>query len=337
MPGCGQKEVVGTPLPSYILTLLMLQKIYNNEWSSLKTEAIDLYRKLLSFLPSDRSLALRYPRYKYQMMGWANSDVQKLTVFPAAAVPLTEANAFDGSMQSRLGFYQDNFAGDINGYGFFNAWENSDRNFTASDSKFSLMEGELSWGTNFNKTNAVLEMSKYHFTAFHLSSFGGGYEGGDMTLPAWKANGQYDKIAIHLGYRLRLVTVTVPKTVTANSDFKIALKMANDGWARIMNPRKVEIIFKNKTTGEKQVIDIDGDGRGNRLWLPGPGETKTLEISKPLPEGIPAGEYDLFLNLPDPYPSLHDRPEYSIRLANKEIWNAVTGYNSLNCKIEVRN
>ena len=307
---------------------------FNNEWSSLKTEAIDLYKKLFSCLPADRTLTLRYPRYKYQMMGWANSDVQKLTAFPAAAVPLTEANAFDGSLQSRLGFYQDNFAGDINGYGFFNAWETSDRNFTAADSRYSLMEGELSWGTDYNKANAVQEMSKYHFTAFHLSSFGGGYEGADMTLPAWKQNGQYDKIALCLGYRFRLISSTVPQT-TSKSDFKMNLKMANDGWALIMNPRKVEIIFKNKSTGQKYVMDIDGDGRGNRLWLPCPGETKLLEISKPLPAGIPAGEYDLFLNLPDPYPSLHDRPEYSIRLANHDTWEAGTGYNSLNVSVTV--
>jgi hypothetical protein len=304
---------------------------YNNTWSSLKTEGINLYRQLISSLPASRTLALRYPRYKYQMMGWASTDVQKITAFPSAAVPLTEANAFDGSLQSRLGFYQDNFAGDIDGYGFFNAWGQSDRNFTTDDTRYALMEGELSWGTVFNKNNAVAEMSKYHFTAFHLSSFGGGYEGGDMTLPAWKENGQYKKIARMLGYRFRLVSVIILKSITTSSAFTMSMKLANDGWARIMNPRKVEIIFKNRATGNKYVIDIDGDGRGNRLWLPGPGESKALEISKPLPAGIVAGEYDLFLNLPDPYPSIHDRPEYSIRLANKDVWDEATGYNSLLC------
>ncbi|WP_252864943.1 DUF4832 domain-containing protein [Capnocytophaga ochracea] len=33
------------------------------------------------------------------------------------------------------------------------------------------------------------------------------------------------------------------------------------------------------------------------------------------------------MNLPDPYQSLAHRPEYSIRLANKGIWEAQTGYN----------
>lgn len=308
---------------------------FNNGWSSLKTEAVALYNKLISCVPASRSIALRYPRYKYQMMGWANSNVQALADFPSAAVPLTESNAFDGSLQARLGFMQDNFAGDINGYGFFNAWEQKDRDFTEEDSKFSLMEGELSWGTDFNKNNAVDEMSKFHFTAFHFSTYGGGYEGGDMTIPTWKENGPFNTIGIKLGYRFRLISAKLPNSLSKDSIFNINLKMANDGWARIMNPRKVEIIFLNKSTGKKYIIDIDGDGRGNRLWLPGPGETKTLNISKSLPEDMPESKYDLFLNLPDPYPSLHDRPEYSIRLANQNTWDEETGFNSMKHTIKI--
>ena len=115
------------------------------------------------------------------------------------------------------------------------------------------------------------------------------------------------------------------------------LVMANDGWARIMNPRKVEIVFKNKATGAKFILDIDGDGKGNRLWLPGPGETKRLTISKSLPNNIESGTYELFLHLADPYPSIHDRPEYSIQLANKNLWQAHTGYNSLMASITITN
>lgn len=110
---------------------------------------------------------------------------------------------------------------------------------------------------------------------------------------------------------------------------RISLKVANNGFARIVNPRKVDIIFSDKTTGDKYTIDIDGDGRGNRLWLPGAGEEKNILIEKVLPAAITPGSCDLHLNLPDPYPRLHERPEYSIQLANKNIWEATTGYNKL--------
>ena len=42
-----------------------------------------------------------------------------------------------------------------------------------------------------------------------------------------------------------------------------------------------------------------------------------------------AGEYKLYLNLPDPMPNLHSNPRYSIRLANEGVWDAETGWNKL--------
>ena len=50
---------------------------------------------------------------------------------------------------------------------------------------------------------------------------------------------------------------------------------------------------------------------------------------------MPNGEYQVLLNLPDPTTSLHNRPEYSIRLANQDVWEASTGYNSLLQKVIV--
>ncbi|MBO6059642.1 MAG: DUF4832 domain-containing protein, partial [Bacteroidaceae bacterium] len=41
------------------------------------------------------------------------------------------------------------------------------------------------------------------------------------------------------------------------------------------------------------------------------------------------GEYRFYLNLPDPYASLHDDPRFSIRLANENMWDYKTGYNYL--------
>ena len=49
-----------------------------------------------------------------------------------------------------------------------------------------------------------------------------------------------------------------------------------------------------------------------------------------------AGRYDLLLDLPDPYPSIAQRPEYSIRLANEDCWEEKTGYNKLNVSVVVK-
>lgn len=308
----------------------------NNGWSALSPEAIALYHKLLAMAPADRFVTLRYPRYKYQIAGWSNSDQVAITKFPTNANPVNLDNAFNGSTEARLGYYNDNFAGDIDHWGFFNAWEEKDRNFAEVDSRYTLMEGELSLSSDFNNENGASEMKKYHFSAFHCCGNNSNtYEGWDGTGVAWKNSGQMDVMSRSLGYRFRLVTASVPQNLSSNSIFRMNLVMANDGWARIVNPRKVEIVFINKTTGAKFVLDVDGDGKGNRLWLPGPGETKSLDISQSLPGGVRGGTYELFLHLADPYPSIHDRPEYSIQLANKNLWQADTGYNSLMASVEI--
>ena len=50
---------------------------------------------------------------------------------------------------------------------------------------------------------------------------------------------------------------------------------------------------------------------------------------------MPAGEYELYLNLPDPEVTLYNNPAYSIRLANENVWDETTGYNKLNIKIQI--
>ena len=42
-----------------------------------------------------------------------------------------------------------------------------------------------------------------------------------------------------------------------------------------------------------------------------------------------SGEYTLSLNLPDPAEKLRNNPMFSIRLANKNVWDESTGYNKL--------
>lgn len=298
----------------------------NNRMSSLKESALRLYNKFMSIVPADRMMPIHYAHYKYDMMLWENGNN-----YPSNAAPVAAENAFDGSKQSRIGYYNDNFAGDENHWGFFYAWPTEEKAFVAQDALYVLMEGELSGATDFNMQNGERELKKYHFTAYEPTG-----DGSAKVTAAWKNSGQWDRIARNLGYRFRLVKATLQTTLRPTSTFDLTINLANDGYARIMNPRLVEIILRNRSTGEKYVLNIDGDGKGNRLWLPGPEETKTLRVSGGIPESIKPGKYEVLLNLPDPYPSIHDRPEYSIRLANKDVWEAETGYNKLLCDVIIK-
>jgi hypothetical protein len=43
----------------------------------------------------------------------------------------------------------------------------------------------------------------------------------------------------------------------------------------------------------------------------------------------------MLLAFPDPTQSLHDRPEYAIRLANADVWDAELGANRLKAQLSV--
>ena len=67
-----------------------------------------------------------------------------------------------------------------------------------------------------------------------------------------------------------------------------------------------------------------------------PGEARLLERAVNLAADMPTGRYTAFLHLPDPDVRLDGRPEYAIRLANRQMWDEATGYNRLPAEIEVQ-
>jgi hypothetical protein len=297
----------------------------NNGRQSLKDNALRIYNRIAQIVPEDRMLAAKLPAYKYDLLGWSVGG----STYPPEAVPLTAEEAYDGSLRARIGWYNDNFAGDANHWGFFYAWPEQDKDFVENDALYVLMEGELSGSTDYNRTNGERELKRFRFTTYQPTG-----DGDAEVIAAWKSSGQWDRMARNLGYRFRLIEMTVSSVLKPGATFELRMEMANDGYARIVNARKVEVLLRNKANGNIYMVDID-HGRGNRLWLPGPGETKTLEGSAGIHPDMPEGDYEVLLNLPDPYPTLHDRPEYSIRLANLEVWEEGTGYNSLLHAIEV--
>jgi hypothetical protein len=54
-----------------------------------------------------------------------------------------------------------------------------------------------------------------------------------------------------------------------------------------------------------------------------------------LPSSLSKGAYDVLLNLPDGYKTLQQNTAYSIRLANEDVWEPATGFNSLNRHVKI--
>lgn len=49
-----------------------------------------------------------------------------------------------------------------------------------------------------------------------------------------------------------------------------------------------------------------------------PGETKSIDLSVTLTSSVPVGKYDVILNLPDPWSTLKNIPNYRILFANDD-------------------
>ena len=145
----------------------------------------------------------------------------------------------------------------------------------------------------------------------------------------WDSLGCISSIRQRLGYRFVLREARFPARVAAGGSFPLAIRLRNAGYASPYNPRTVYIIFRESVTGKEIALPCRADPR---KWFSGDIEWKE---ALRLPADMPPGQYDLFLNLPDKYPSITRRPEYSIRLANEDCWEARTGYNKLGFSLMV--
>ena len=90
------------------------------------------------------------------------------------------------------------------------------------------------------------------------------------------------------------------------------------------------MILRSKDGKTTYVASLPDDPR---KWQPYKVETINAKVA--LPTDLAVGDYKLYLYLPDPVSTIHDRPEYAIRLGNKDCWEAATGYNDLGIDIQV--
>ena len=166
--------------------------------------------------------------------------------------------------------------------------------------------------------NAILQMENYHWSYLNRDYHTG-------VLNSWIKSKHMDEIKRRLGYRFVLDKAYPTQNPQAGEHFAVVLTLRNVGFAAPVNKRSVELVLVSVADPTKKVVypqtNIDP-----RFWFGGETTTTTLHANL---DSTLSGEYKVYLNLPDPYASLHDNPAYSIRLANNDIWDETTGYNYL--------
>lgn len=277
------------------------------------TDKKNILFKLLSVIPAERMVALRYVRDKKDIFG---------------GTPLSSDQGFNGSYQPRTGAHNDCFVAsnsDLNTYDWNDPnIREQEKSYLSSDNRYVVQGGETCQTSEFDDCpNSLKELERMRWSTLNAD-----YE--PNVLKGWQNQGCMGEVQQRLGYRFRLISSATPKNVKPGGGFDMSIKITNDGWASPYNYHNLEVVLRNSETGKEYYLPVAEDVR---RWLPG--ETKEVNISAGLDKGMPTGQYQIFLNLPDPSGRLSSRPEYSIRLANKDVWEQSKGYNWLQQSVNV--
>lgn len=304
-------------------------KLLDQNWK----DRIEVIKAMLDAVPADRMIQLRYPQLKQRYIYGVNA--------PLTVAPLTESGAFSETDIARLGYHNDCFMASSNDFGTYEDYGNSStprasdggvlntlKDYFKADSKFVVVGGETC-SDDYSPTNDCEPAGKIQaeFASLHYSFINAHYN--TAVNNDWQDGGCMDNIKRNLGYRFVLQSAVLPDNVVKGSSMTITLNITNRGYASPYNKRPAQLLLRNAKTGEVKSIDLAADVR---RWYSG--DVKVTE-SVAIPQDFPAGDYEMLLNLPDAYASIGKRPEFSIRLANNDVWEAATGYNKLNHTIKV--
>jgi len=304
----------------------------------------ELFKHILDTTPDAIPVANRYPYFIKELKHLANN-------------PPEGHDALTAAQYDRIGYHDDSFMCNIDDWGSYNnrniwwgelsglasnnAGNDRMRSFVMNPEIYTsiggdrMMGGETEWDdtatfnheTSMEPLRVLTEMANMH-TTYMNADYNPKHTGlwKETDLPASDsgepAESVYNRIERQLGYRFRLIDGDITTAQQSGGSFTINLNLANDGFAGIVKERPVYIVLNNNDNRYEFLLgNIDP-----RMWQ---SETVNINESFALPSDIPKGTYTVALWLPDADESLHARAAYSVRFANKNVWDAKNGHNKL--------
>ncbi|HRP57374.1 DUF4832 domain-containing protein [Agriterribacter sp.] len=269
--------------------------------------------KILSVLPPEIMVQVRTPAVKQQIFG--------------NTAPVTAAIAYSSDSRARVGHHNDCFLSGGTDYGTYNNIE-AEKKYISDEALFVPTGGETCPPTGgYDPTCAEgrKEMKLLKWTYLNLDWY-------PATINAWKASGCFDEFQTYLGYRLALTDAKFPQEAAAGSSIPVSINITNKGYAPLYNKKNAFLILKSKATGEYYEKLLAADLRACK-------PAGTLAVNETVSiAGIPAGDYDLSLRIADQADNLKLRKEYSVRLANANVWtDDNNGMNNLNQQLTIKN
>ncbi|MCL2489039.1 MAG: DUF4832 domain-containing protein, partial [Oscillospiraceae bacterium] len=306
---------------------------FNNGFVGLQERPKLIKAILQSTASTDIPLAIRYPVYLQEMIGDHTNTL------------------FTQEEKDRLSFHNDSYCSvnggtydahvsfgnlidpDLNGWvptaiqrGWvtgmttstgFNKYVGGETDSSSSDGGEGTMLFKDSYDLNLSELNEdwnAGQNDKYKRTNLPAS-------GNDPAETTW------ERLERKAGYRLRMIDAEFDSVAQTGDTYELSFNIDNDGFAGLIRNRPVYLVFDNGTVRKNiPLTRVEA-----RKWLGGdehkdPYNAKQTVI---VPQDMPEGEYTLALWLPDQSMNLRDRPEYSVRFANLNMWDADKGYNKL--------
>ncbi|MGL4577253.1 MAG: DUF4832 domain-containing protein [Burkholderiaceae bacterium] len=298
------------------------------EWHSSSTgldkdpKRRQIWEKILNTLPSDRMMTTRMFEAMDTLVG---------------THPTLE-NAYDRNWGTRTGMTNQCYLLDTTDAGTFEwksdpaeqkALVDKQKAQLAKWTQFVPFVAETCQISNSKGGREDCASAKAENEMLHLTALNGTYY--QPVLDKWKADGCYNEINNRLGYRLELKTSGIQKAAKAGNSFEVNFVVKNVGYAAPHNPRDLAVVLRNQSTQQTYRLSIFASRNATldpRMWFRESGDI-TVSAKPTLPADMPAGTYDVLLQLNDPHPNLKSNPKYSIRLANNNVWEEATGLNLL--------
>ena len=286
-----------------------LSDVNNPPFPDTATSWKQLIDLLLTNNPANRFLMIRYPG-------------KKQAVFDGQSI--NEQNAFTNADIARVGHHNDCFVSSNDDVGTYQTNHSSYsstisdlKTYLKADTRFSPMGGETcAPHSQASCENTLSEMEDFRWTYMNHNYH-------QQVITNWKDQGCFDEIDKRLGYRLSLVNSILPNKIISGGNNTITLSIKNSGFARPWYYRTpyIRLIKNNIIVAEIAINNFDlRDIEAN--------ETKTVTMVFDVPNNI-SGDVDLALWLPDSKIANHTNSQYSIRLANENIWHPEHGHNIL--------
>jgi len=302
-------------------------KLLDSNWR----DKIEVLKALLGALPASRMVQVRTPQMKQRYVYGVDA--------PVTSAALTDAEAFSGEDKARIGMHNDCFLSGVGDYGTYDDYGNSStprgsattllEAYVQADNKYTAVGGETCDDTYSPQNDCeTAGMAQTVMSGMHYSFLNCAYNN-DVNND-WVDGGCMENIKKNLGYRFVLVNGLYPDVaVKAGMQFKVTLNLRNEGYASPYNQRPARLVLRARNGGKEYVFPLSADVR---RWYSGAvAVNETISTDA----GMSTGVYDLLLYLPDAATSLSGRAEYAIRLANKDTWEASTGYNKLGATVTI--